>query len=168
MKVLLYMLAYGLLPRMILYQACFPRTKPEMWLPKPLKVLKHFQEKLVVLTETPCFDFLADLHRINEFFLWILRTSLCLSLLKISLMNHHMAYCKYALFDFFFFFYSEPFIERKKPTFLYHKYPLNHCHSGTVDSILKQMFAIESTLNCKFSMLLLSLPLCGLFQTYSS
>lgn len=151
---------------MILHQACFPRTKPEMWLPKPLKVIKHFQEKLVVLTETPCFNFLADLHRINEFFLWILRTSLCPSLLKISLMNHHMAYCKYAFF--FKFIYSEPFIERKKTTFLYHKYPLNHCHSGTIDGILKQLFAIENTLTCKFSTLVISLPPCELFQTYSN
>lgn len=165
MKVLWYnVLACGLSPRMILHQICFPCTKSGMWLPKPLKVIKHFQKKMVVLTETPCFNFLADLHRINEFFLWILRTSLCLSLLKIYLMNHHMAYCKYALF---FFYYSEPFIERKK-TLLYHKYPLNHCHSGTVDVILKQLFAIENTLTCKFSMLLISLPPCELFQTYSS
>lgn len=101
MKVLWYnVLACGLSPRMILHKICFPCTKSGMWLPKPLKVIKHFQKKKVVLTETPCFNFLADLHRINEFFLWILRTSLCLSLLKIYLMNHHMAYCKYALFFF--------------------------------------------------------------------
>lgn len=65
----------------------------------------------------------------------------------------------------FFYYYSEPFIERKK-ILLYHKYPLNHGHSGTIDVILKQLFAIENTLTCKFSMLLISIPPCELFQTY--
>lgn len=82
--------------RVILHQTCFHCTTPEMWLQKTVSVLKMFSGKTSGAYRN-LFIFIADLPRINGFFLWTLRTSLFLSLLKISLMNHHMAYYKYVL-----------------------------------------------------------------------
>lgn len=80
---------------MILHKIFFFFTKPEMWLQKTSKRSENFTEK-PGRTQTSFLNFIADLHMMNGFFLWRLRSH-CLSLLKISLMNHHMAYYKYVL-----------------------------------------------------------------------
>lgn len=113
---------------------------------KNSKCSKNIFRKNWWYLQKPFFNFIADLHRINGFFSWILRTSLCLSLLKISLMNHHMAYYKYVLS--LIFFILKTFIKKSHPNMSY-KYSLNHCHCRNIDYIWKQVLTIESTLTSK-------------------